>query len=72
MVEGRICTKCGIWKDADQFHKDIWQKNKTGLRAQCKDSASVRQREFRIANYEKYRAWEKNSSAVEYLRKHGR
>ena len=36
--QGKVCTKCGVWKPLEEYHKD--KTHKDGRRSQCKECAS--------------------------------
>lgn len=44
--DGKICTKCGVWKSFQHFHKDRTQKD--GFKKICRPCRSGVQKQYRI------------------------
>ena len=51
--QGKVCTKCGVWKSLDEFCKD--KSKKDGRRSDCKEC----QKGYRAKNKEKRRLYSK-------------
>ena len=45
--QGKVCTKCGVWKPLEEFNKD--KTHKDGRRSDCKEC----QKEYRAKNNSK-------------------
>lgn len=66
---GRTCTRCGIWKPAAEFFEDKRRKyvgGTNGMFSRCKSCTSSRNKERRAANPERFREWERRSSAATF------
>lgn len=60
----KACSKCGVFKDVDAFHKS--SKARDGLQSQCKDCAANSTKEWQRSNPNKSRTmatnWKQNNS----------
>ena len=49
-MEGKVCTKCGVWKPLEEYHKD--KRSKDGRRPKCKECAKKQSKQHYQNNKE--------------------